>query len=162
MPFLPSTPAPSGPAAAAATPATIIARGLRVLAQALPLIGLALLPKCPMCLVMYLGFLTALGVDAAVAAQWTEIGLIAAGGLILLRLWRSGSSGRTPFWLGLAGLTGVSAAYYTEADLALRWSALAVFFAGCVLHARRSQSSAPSHPAGGAPSPSAERRPPAA
>lgn len=162
MPFLPSTPEPSGPAAAAATPASVVARGLRVIAQALPLIGLALLPKCPMCLVMYLGFLTAVGVDAAVAAQWTEIGLIAAGGLILIRLWRTGLSDRTPFWLGLTGLAGISAAYYTEADLALRWSALALIFAGCVLHARRQRAHLPSHPTDGATSPSAERRPPAA
>lgn len=114
-------------------------RWLRTTTRMLPLVGLALLPKCPLCLAMYLGFLTVLGVDAVLAARWTVIILLGAGLIILAQLLRSGlrSGQKAPFALGLAGFIVIATSCYGWTDALLRWPGLAIFCAGYLLHSRR-------------------------
>ena len=50
-------------------------RGIATLGAA---VGIALLPKCPICLTVYLGFFGALGWSATLGPRWVRPGLIAA------------------------------------------------------------------------------------
>lgn len=108
--------------------------------QTLPLIGLALLPKCPLCLAAYLGFLTVVGVDTVAAAHWTVIVLLGTSSLILVWLLRAWWRARRilPFGCGLVGYALIAAAYFGRVGPAGRWTGVAVFCIGCVLQARQS------------------------
>src|ERR1700722_11358098 len=72
---------------------------------------LAAMPKCPMCVAVYVGFLAGFGISVARAASWATTGLLCAVGLILargaLRARQAGSW--SPFLLGAAGLGAILA-----------------------------------------------------
>ena len=79
--------------------------------QTLPLFALVLLPKCPLCLAVYLGFFTLLGVGTLTASKWATRLVLLAAGLVVAKLLRTGIRCGTlvPFWLGLAGFVAVLA-----------------------------------------------------
>ena len=102
--------------------------------QTFSLIALALLPKCPLCVGLYLGFAAAFGVDTLAVARWSSSLLIVSGLLVLVKMLRVGIRfGRlTGFWLGLAGFAAILASRFGYDSAALRASGLLFFCAGCI------------------------------
>jgi hypothetical protein len=102
--------------------------------RTIPLLALVLLPKCPVCLGMYLGFLTAFGISTVTAAKWAVAILIASGAYILAKLIRAGFvSGRiVPAAVALAGFVAILAGRFALDSALLGWSGLACFGWGCL------------------------------
>lgn len=103
--------------------------------QGASLLALVLLPKCPMCLGAYLGFVTTLGISTLTVAKWLVVLLCLSGGSVLLKLYRNGRArGQLlTFWLGLAGLSFILAERFAWSSVWLQWSGIAFFLAGCLL-----------------------------
>lgn len=103
--------------------------------QGASLLALVLLPKCPMCLGAYLGFVTTLGISTLTVAKWLVVLLCLSGGSVLLKLYHNGKiHGRwLAFWLGFSGLTLVLTERFIWSSAWLQWGGLAIFLAGCFL-----------------------------
>lgn len=110
--------------------------------QLIMLALLAFLPKCPLCLAVYLGFLAAFGLDALAVAKWLMILVPMIGALLLLRiLWLAIANRRTfSFWLALAGFVAFGVGRYGCDSAILRWTGLVVISAGCADALMRSRS----------------------
>jgi hypothetical protein len=101
---------------------------LKPLGRSLPWLGLALLPKCPMCVAAYAGILATCGIGLATVLEWSGRILLVAGGVVLWQLWQTArESGRMlPWWLGLGGFAAlVGSRFWVDSD-ALQWTGLAV------------------------------------
>lgn len=103
----------------------------RLGAPSIPLVMLALLPKCPICLGAYLGVFAWLGWSTRTVAGALTGLLVLAGSVLLARwawaAWRLGC--RIPLALGLAGFATVVAARCLEGPPQATW--LGAFLFGC-------------------------------
>ncbi|MBL9129078.1 MAG: hypothetical protein JNL97_15620 [Verrucomicrobiales bacterium] len=103
----------------------------RLGAPSVPVLLLVLLPKCPMCLGAYLGFLAWLGWSSRTLAA-TVTGVLALVGALLVTRWASAAwkrGARLPLALGLAGFATVVAGRFFESPAPFLWLGALVF--GC-------------------------------
>lgn len=100
----------------------------------LSLLALILLPKCPMCLGAYLGFLTVLGVSSLTAAKWMVAILCVAGASVLVKLYHTGRQRDSllPFWISLAGFSAIALERFWWESGPLKWLGLLLFCLGCL------------------------------
>ena len=103
--------------------------------QALGVVGLALLPKCPACFMAYAGVLAACGVGMATILAWSNWLLVGICGLVLCYLLRIAVRlGRpSPVIFAGVGFVALLANRFQVESEALRWGGLTAFAIGCVL-----------------------------
>jgi hypothetical protein len=111
-------------------------------APTLPVVALALLPKCPICLAAYFGFAAILGVSVHLVAWLFLIMLGALGALVVSGLFSSGRRlGRmTPFLFGVGGLTAILASRIFALPAAIAWAGLTSFCWACILEGKSTRS----------------------
>jgi hypothetical protein len=115
---------------------------LKAGAPTLPVVALALLPKCPVCLAVYFGFAAMLGLSAHIVAWLFVILLGTLGALILSGLFSSGRrSGRMiPFLFGAGGLMAILTTRVFALPAAVAWAGLSSFCWGCILAGKPTKS----------------------
>lgn len=100
--------------------------------RAMTLVLLALMPKCPMCVVAYAGFFAAIGISVGLVLRWMTAALVCAACVILARwltVWLL-SGCWVPFAVGAAGVCLSLAGRFTPAPPSVGWAGAALFVAG--------------------------------
>ena len=101
----------------------------------LAIVALALLPKCPLCLGVYLGFLAVFGFSAQLIAKsvFFSLATLSVGAAVWLfhQGWRSGRM--APFFWALAGLGVVLVSRLLGLPGPLLWLGTSLFCGACLI-----------------------------
>jgi hypothetical protein len=100
-------------------------------------VAMALVPKCPACVAVYFGFLSAYGIDRwAPDYLWPLTYLLFGASVAFLgyRAWRLASY--APFVVALAGASTLALARAADASAIVVWTGCALFLVGAFWSAR--------------------------